>query len=145
MSKRGRPSLSDEDLEKVVRKLSPYLRAGLSVRKACLEAGIPKSTVYDHMKSNSDFSDKIARHQQFLSVLTAQTFLQHFTKIVRKVNPINNEESKGLNDEDIRFLQWFATHSKTTREEFGDRREYEIVDPEAEINRIAGIIDRATS
>lgn len=56
MAKTGKPSLSQKKIEDIFRKLEPYLRCGVSVHRACQEAKIPKSTVYDLIRENSEFA-----------------------------------------------------------------------------------------
>lgn len=50
-SKVGKKPLVDEEVDLIFRKLEPYLKKGLSLHKACLEAQIPKSTAYDLYQS----------------------------------------------------------------------------------------------
>lgn len=47
MRKAGKPSINQNKIEEIFRKLEPYLRCGISIHRACQEANIPKSTVYD--------------------------------------------------------------------------------------------------
>lgn len=135
----GRPPLLDNQKDIIVQKLEPYLKAGLSVRKACREAEVPKSTVYDLIKKDEEFADKIRRYQQFVSVLLSNTLLRQLMVIAKRQN-----DSLELSSGDLRFLQWFATHSSQTREEFGDRRDVGLYDPEMEIKRLANLIDSAS-
>lgn len=59
MSKKmGRPPMTQKQRDLVVQKLKPFLQSGLSIRKACLEAGIPRSTLYYLMETDKDFADK---------------------------------------------------------------------------------------
>ena len=46
-NKIGRPSITEGEKDMIVRKLEPYLKSGLSIRKACQLTQIPKSTIYD--------------------------------------------------------------------------------------------------
>ena len=66
--KKGRPAITDKTKDRIVQKLEPYLKAGLSVKKACIQAQIPKSTVYELMQRDTDFADQIKRYEQYLSI-----------------------------------------------------------------------------
>jgi len=140
----GRPALTGEKLEQtldeIFRKIEPYLKRGLSVNKACNKAQISKSTVYDYIRKNDNFSERVRRAQQFLSVMLSITLARELYEITRRQN-----SGEKLTRDDIRFLWWFALNSNCTREEFGRRGNIGIYgfDPEAEIQRIAAMIDNA--
>lgn len=135
----GRPPLTDEQKNDLVRKLEPYLEAGLSIRKACFQAGVPKSTVYDYLSSDEDFSDRIQRIGQSVSVKLAMIVSNQLTKITSK-----QSEGVDLTTEDINFIKWFAVSSTATRDEFSKRQEIvSDFDPEQEIQRVKRIIDEA--
>lgn len=127
----GRPALTKEEKESFVQKLEPYLKVGLSIRKACNEAGIPKSTVYDLLEKDREFSDKITTFQQHLSVLLSSISYKALIRINQKL-----ERNDDFTNNDIHYLQWFAVHSKATKEEFGEQTELSIIDPEKEFQRI---------
>lgn len=132
----GRPPLSEEEKENIVRKLEPHLKAGLSHRKACQQAQIPKSTFYDLYEEDPEFADKIDTSQSYLSVLTSNIFYVLVSKIATKI-----KDGERLRREDLDFLKWFATNSKTTKDEFGERQELEVIDPQKEIHRIMKLIE----
>ena len=138
-NKEGKPALTKEQLDGIVQKLEPYLKAGLSIRKACLEAQVPKSSVYEYIRMNTEFADKIEQHRQFLSILLANSMIKELHSIINK-----QKEGTLLTQDDKNFLKWFAVNSKVTREEFGERKDIGIYDAEAEIARISSIIDAAT-
>lgn len=132
----GRPSLTEEEKDVIVQKLEPYLKAGLSLRKACSEANIPKSTVYDLKEKDKYFSDKLAVFQQYLSVLVSNISYQIITRIHAKV-----DKGENLTKHELDYLKWFALNSKITQEEFGKRMEIEIPDPEERIRQINKLLD----
>ncbi|KKS11244.1 MAG: hypothetical protein UU67_C0079G0006 [Candidatus Daviesbacteria bacterium GW2011_GWB1_41_5] len=135
----GRPPISEEEKENIVRKLEPHLKAGLSPRKACQQAQIPKSTFYDLYEEDPEFADKIDTIRSYLAVLTSNIFYVLISKIAAKI-----KDGGSLRREDLDFLKWFATNSKTTKEEFGERQELEVVDPHKEIRRIMKIIEESS-
>lgn len=132
----GRPPLTEEQKNEIVRKLEPYLKAGLSIKKACAEANIPKSTVYDYMESDEAFSDHIRHIEYSLSITLSMTFLKQLEAIKAK-----QENSTPLNKEDLDFLKWFALNSNLTKEEYGRRETINSFDPEIEIQKIKRLIE----
>ena len=50
----GRPTLSNKQKDLIFHKVEPYLKAGLSLHKACLQAQLPPSTIYDHYSENKE-------------------------------------------------------------------------------------------
>lgn len=59
----GRPSVVTDTC---VRKLEEAFRSGLDVSSACDQAGISRTTYYDHLNTHSVFSDRMSRAQQWL-------------------------------------------------------------------------------
>ena len=133
----GRPSLTEEQKDELVRKLEPYLKAGLSLRKACLQAQVPKSSVYDYLESDEQFSDRIKQIEGSVSFRVSMLLTNQLSAIERR-----QSEGNELTHKDISFLKWYATTSSKTKEEFSKREEIlPTIDPEAEIQRIKSIID----
>jgi hypothetical protein len=137
----GRPEITDDEKKEMVHKLEPYLKAGLSIRKALKEAQIPRSTFYKVMDRDDGFRDQIDRFRQFLSIMLNNSIVRHLQVVVNKQNPKEGETKVPLSKEDVAFLQWFATNSNHTREEFGERKDIGLYDPEAEVQRLNRLID----
>ncbi len=132
----GRPPLTPEQKNEIVQKLEPYLKSGMTLRKACYEANIPKSTVYDLKEKDIEFSDKIERFQQHISILVSNTTYLLVVKIHSKV-----EKGEELTKQEYGFIKWFALNSKCTKEEFGNRMEVEVIDPEKQLREVKKIIE----
>src|SRR3989338_5689058 len=115
----GRPTLSSDEIDAIFRKLEPYLRSGLSVNKACLQAQIPKSTVYDLYTENSQFAEKVEAAKNYSSVLINNILIKELSRIA-----VKQKEDRKLTQQDIKLVQWLAVNSKSTQEEFG--RQIEI-------------------
>ncbi len=142
----GRPKTTDEQKEAMLSKLEPYLKSGLTLRKALLEAGIPTATFYRIKKSDPSFDSKIARFQQYLSILLNSSIIKHLHQLVRK--QAGYQETDGtivpprtLNGNDLAFLEWFALNSNLTKEEFGNRSATIAFDPEAELQKMKEMIN----
>ncbi len=146
----GKPPVSEQDKEDILRKLEPYLKVGLSINKACLEALIPKSTVYDLINEDTKFAERIAIFKQFGSILVSNAMMAQLRQIIQKQNPGKNKDGNPLKpipltSREINFLKWYALHSNVTRDEFTQRSELGLYDPESEIKRLAGLMDKASS
>ncbi|MBP9817483.1 hypothetical protein KBC75_01845 [Candidatus Shapirobacteria bacterium] len=111
----GKPTISQNEIDIIFRKLEPYIKTGLSLNKACLVANVPKSTVYDLYNENADFAERIDTAKNYLSVITSDIF---FSEIERIRNDQNKH--KQIDRDDLRLVQWFALNHKINREEFGD-------------------------
>lgn len=132
----GRPKHTELEKEAMLRKLEPYLKCGLSVNKACLESGVPKSTIYDLITIDDVFSEKIRVLQQHLSVLFSDATYRIIKQVADKAK-INGKISKP----ELEFAKWFGMTARATKEEFSERKEVGFYDPEAEIKRLANLID----
>lgn len=141
----GRPPLEDAEKNLILHKLQPYLQTGLSINKACIEAGVPKSTVYDHMKKDTRFAEEINAYKQFVSVMYNSTVVNMLHNIIKKVNGGKDQKPEKLSMQEYDFIKWFGTNSKQTKDEFGERKDIALVDPEAEIAKVTALIDEAFS
>lgn len=121
MTELGRPALTDEELDVIFRKMEPYLKMGLSIPKACLQANVPKSTVYDHMKMNVIFSERIDTARNYMAILTSSAF---YTLIGRILEKIQNKKKPTRSE--VNLLKWYSLKSKVTKEEFGNRTEEDL-------------------
>lgn len=135
-NKGGRPSLTEDEKKIMLQKLEPYLKSGLSTRKALLQAGVPNSTFYDLMEKDEKFREQINIYRQFVPIMLNSSMVKHLQEIIAKQN-----DGEKLNKEDLKFLKWFAINSNITKEEFGERKEIGIYDPEVEIQRLSRLID----
>lgn len=140
-SNSGRPALTDEEKDLIFRKLEPYLKSGLSLNKACLNAQIPKSTVYEQIKKDTIFADKIETAKQFFSIAVSNVVTENLRKILQTQETIKGDINKRLPKDDLEFIKWLALNSKNTKEEFGSRADVYVFDPQAEIQKINDAID----
>jgi hypothetical protein len=114
----GRPELTKFELESTIRKLAPFLQRGLSVKAACLQTGIPASTIYKKMQEFEWFRMEIERTQQFVPVAYSDVIFREFMRIYAKVQ--NQTE---LTQEEYNFIFWMGEHDKTLADMFGKTTE----------------------
>lgn len=135
-NKGGRPVNDDEVKKEMLQKIEPYLRSGLSVRKALIEAAIPSSSFYEIMRKDTKFREQIERFRQFVAVLANSALVKHLQGITKK-----QSQGEKLTEKEVGFLQWFALNSSLTKEEFGERKDVNLYDPEAELQRLKAMLD----
>ncbi len=137
----GRPPLTAEQIDGIVRKLEPYIKVGLSIRKSCIEANIPKSTVYDLIDENEAFADKIEVLQSYLSARVIHTLGAKALDIAERA-----ERTGRYEEPDMRFMQWMALNFRGCRDIFSRTVDVrlDMPDPHAHILKIARMIDEAT-
>lgn len=149
----GRPQLTAEEVVQrkndMINKLEPFLKSGLSLVKACLEAGVSRTQLYDYMAQDTVFSDRIHQLQQYMSVIISSSIVREVFRIVQKqqekVDKDGNviKKAEELTPEETDFLKWYSLNSRTTRDEFGQRKEVVTFDPEAELKRLNELIDQS--
>ncbi len=150
-SNAGRKPLTDDERDEIFRKLEPYLKSGLSVNKACLEAKIPKSTVYDEIGENTIFAEKIEGAKNFQSIMLSNFMMREMSRIMKKQEGTVIEDKDGnkvreyaqLDGSEVSFMQWVATNSKSTQEEFGKRQDINLIDPQVELKKLNDLINEA--
>lgn len=149
--KGGRPPVSEQEKNDIVHKLEPYLKSGLSISKALLEAGVPRSTFYKLMDEDEGFRDKIGQFRNFVAVLLNNAIVGELQAIIKKqqgyTDPVTKKfvKPEKLKKEDREFLWKFALNSNLTKQEFGERKDVNLFDPEAEIQKIKGLIAESST
>lgn len=141
----GRPPITPEEKAKRIlemsRKLEPYLKSGLSIRKALREAKISKDSFYRIMVESEGFRDTISQFRNFISVLLNSAIVRELQTIIEKQN---GHES--LSNDDRKFLMWFALNSNLCREEYGRQDNTNLsFDPEESIQRVKELIEKSST
>jgi len=146
-NKGGRPPISQKQKQEMVSKLEPYLKTGLSIRKACLQARVPRANFYKCMEKDEWFRYQIEVFQQFISILTNNAIVRELQTIIEKQNgnEVKGIKPQPLGKEDIKFLWKFALNSNLTKEEWGRREDVSMFDPEAEIQKVKAIMEKSTT
>ena len=66
MAKAGKKPLVDEEVDLIFRKFEPYLKKGLSLKKACIEAKFPSLQLMIYTKNIWSVGVR-GKHTQFLN------------------------------------------------------------------------------
>lgn len=154
----GRPALTTTELENILHKLEPHIKAGLSVPKACNLEDIPVSTVYKYINENVNFMERIEAFKGFKAKLISNIFMHRLLKINDKIAIVEKIRAKmdeledvnqkklfldmieglDINGNDWGFLQWLALNDKSLRDEYGARQEITGKDGEP----VSSILDK---
>lgn len=131
------PILTKELKKQLVHRIEPYLQSGLSINKACLQAEIPRSTLYKIMEEDKSLRDRVDRSKEFFSIATSNIFAKKLHSILLK-----QQAGQDIVGSDLRFIKWLALNSVQCKDEFGRAsRMQPTYDPEIEIKRLNKIID----
>lgn len=150
----GRPESTPEEKEArktlLLQKIEPYLKSGLSTRKALLESKVANSEFYRLMDEDEGFREQIETFKNFTSVLLNNAIVRELQDILQRQNGFIDEngkkvKSQKLTRDDRKFLQWYAVTSNSTKQEYGERKDISFFDPEAEIQKIKGILKEKTT
>ncbi|MBI4035727.1 hypothetical protein HY383_02170 [Candidatus Daviesbacteria bacterium] len=162
-NKGGRPPTTEETLDLYLRKLEPFLKSGQTLYRACLNTQIPYRTVKDWSDKSEGFSQKI---DAFLSYTANLINNLHFSRLVGiatkqskmqelladlKAGKIKKEDFDKLcadyeiSDKEWQFIAWYATHSYSTREDYGQRIDRieenpQPLTPEADTREVAELL-----
>lgn len=143
----GRPRLTPEQLaekkSKLLQKIEPYLKTGLSVNKALHEAKIFNSEFYRYMREDEFFRDEVNRYKQYISVLVNQAIVTELFRIAEKQN--GRETTQPLSKDDHKFLWWLALKHNSCKEEWGRRKNIDSFDPAEEIQRVKRLVEESTT
>lgn len=142
-NKIGRPPATQEEIDSIVQKLEPYLKAGLSLTKACLQTGVARSVVYGLMEKNDSFRERMEVLRNFFSILVNTAIVTQLRHVMKKqaIPEGAKKPVEELNKNEYEFLKWLATTSNLTKEEFNNRSEVKLVDAEVELRRLLNVID----
>jgi len=150
-NKNGRPpTYTAEEKQKIVTKVEPYLKGGLPVSKAIIEAGVPRGTFYRLMSEDEGFRDKINQFRNFTAILANNAIIGELQAIIKKQQGYKDDKGKmvkavALKKIDHEFLWKFALNANMMREMYGERKELNLFDPEAEIQKVKGILEESTT
>ncbi len=133
------PQLTNDLKESLVHRVEPYLKAGMTIKEACLLSGVPRSTLYKIMDEDHCLRDRIDIFRMYLNIVTVTSISRQLHRIVLK-----QQAGSELTNTDLDFLKWFAVNSKHCREEFGRQAiNNPAFHPEVEIRKITRLIDES--
>lgn len=112
----GRPALTQEQIDDVFHKLEPHLRTGLSLYKACLEAKIASSTVYEIYKRNEQFMERVEAVKNYRQVLLNDIVTKELVRIQSKATNLLPLEAN-----EVKFIQSLMLHQTEIKDTLEER------------------------
>ncbi|MEO8581780.1 MAG: hypothetical protein ABI425_04390 [Patescibacteria group bacterium] len=147
----GRPLLTQEQKAQrkadLLQRIEPYLKTGLSINIALRMTNIANSEFYKYMNEDEFFREKIQLFRQYVSVLVNNSLVRELHIIVEKQigNVRKGMQPQQLSKDELDFLFKFALKSNLTKEEWGNRDQVQLYDPEVEIQKVKAIIEASTT
>lgn len=103
-------------------KLEPYLKMGLSLRKACYQAGIARDNLRRRCKNSKSLSATIEAFRGYKSALFGNIILAKLTELgseVATAQKTGTSIRNLLTRNDYGFLRFLARDDKSLQEEWG--------------------------
>lgn len=123
--KRGKPPLTQNQIDLLFQKLEPYLVTGLSISRAVFNAGVPRSTVYNLYQENEQFADRVKAAQSFFTTIVNDIISGEIRFILDK-----QENKVPLSRDDRQFVQWIAVNNNAMKRFYTEEKEREDKDHE---------------
>ncbi len=123
--KRGKPPLTQNQIDLLFQKLEPYLVTGLSISRAVFNAGVPRSTVYNLYQENEQFADRVKAAQSFFTTIVNDIISGEVRFILDK-----QENKVPLSRDDRQFVQWIAVNNNAMKRFYTEEKDREDKDHE---------------
>jgi len=124
--KRGKPPLTQSQIDLIFQKLEPYLVTGLSISRAVFNANVPRSTVYNLYQENKEFADRVNTAQRFFTTIVNDIISGEVRFILDK-----QENKVPLSRDDRQFIQWIAVNNNAMKRFYTEQKEQPDQDHES--------------
>lgn len=110
-----------KEMQQMVSLLEPYLKNGVSIRKASIEAKINRASLYRYAHANKEFWEQITAYRNYTAIYVNNTLVSELIKICKKQqgDSKNNLPPCMLKSDEIRLIQWFVVNTNFCKEEYG--------------------------
>jgi hypothetical protein len=130
----GRPKTTDEQFQKFLDDMAPFLKLGESLNHAIEDAGCEKHAfiIYEKYRQNDWFSQKVDAYRSYPGKLVNNI-------LTKQMLNVNERMAQGLplSEEDWRNVRFMAEKHRTTQTFFVTRTETAQVDP----SKVGKILD----
>jgi hypothetical protein len=134
MNDNGRPEFPEEQYQKWLDEMSPFLKLGNTLYHAIEKADLTKhkDTIYRKFRLNDWFCEKIEAFQRYPGEIVNSIFTRLIISIDEKV-----KQGSPISDEDWRNLRFFAEKHRSCQPFFVTRTETAHVEPD----KVSKILD----
>lgn len=110
--KNGRPEYTDEQYQRWLNEMEPFLKAGYSLYFAIDKTGLikHKTTIYEKCRLKDWFSEKIGHFQSYPGEIANEAIVRLVYKINEKI-----KQEKNIKRGDFRILKFFCTHHRSCK------------------------------
>lgn len=134
MADTGRPEYTDEQYQKWLDDMAPFLKAGNTLYYAMEKASLlqHQTTLYEKYRRKDWFSQKVDAYRRYPAELVNNIFY----KIIDKVNDrLKNDQP--ITEDDMKNVRFFAEKHRTAQTFFVNRNE----NAEADESKVGKILD----
>lgn len=120
MDTTGRPSITDEQYQKWLEDLKPFLKLGNTLNYAIEKADLSKhkTTIYEKFRLGDWFSQKIDIYRSYLGEITNNIFAREILNIEEV-----QKQGRQVTEEQWRNLRFFAEKHRSSNPFFANKQE----------------------
>lgn len=132
----GRPAFTDEQYQRWLDEMAPYLKMASTIYYACDKAGIIGHyySIMEKYRLNDWFSTKVDAYRREIGEVANNATVRLMTQIDTKI-----KQGIPLSREETGFMQWFAEKHRTAQPFFVTRTE-QVVKDDKEVGKILDVI-----
>lgn len=134
MADAGRPEYTDEQYEKWLEDLAPFLKAGNTLSYAIDKAGLytHRTTLYEKYRLNDWFSYRVDSFRSYTAELANGIFHKIITNVDERL-----KQGLPVSEDEMKNVRFFAEKHRTAQKFFVTRNE----NAEADDNKVGKILD----
>lgn len=133
----GRPKISDEQYQKWLDQMAPFLKLASSLYWAMDKAELlnHQTAIYEKYRQNDWFTQKVDAYRRQIGEITNNATVRLLGMIDEKL-----KQDKPLSKDELDFMKWFAEKHRTAQPFFVTRTE-QVVKDDKEIGKILDVLE----
>lgn len=120
--RRGRPPLTDIQINTMADRLVPHLRGGLSLTKACEVEGVDPTTVRKYKRLDSNFSTRLDQARRYKSIklgYITSTMLEGMAAALKDAIESKRSLKDVFDRSQLSFLRAVMVYDRSVHDEYG--------------------------